>query len=535
MPRAKRKLYSWDKEDEDVVEEDTAPAPSTVPEKLVAKRQKKFATKIHAPWWSERTQVLSNNFGYNVKDKKDTNISWLTKVLHTGYENEDCLTASSCSCNKEKAVQTTTKRSKKVLQDNEMIVTRKIRIHPTTGQKKLFQRWFGITRFVYNEALRLVEEEKMHPSWKPLKMYLLNKEENKNASKYPWLFDKDLCPYDAKVSAVHELCSAIATTKESLKAKKKNPNKFEMKKRSKKDLHQSVHIDVNGGRPSVTWDKQGFKFWSRTGIGIVKPYRKRELKRLQGNGALHKATIKYETPNRYYLLIPIVTKKKTRTQEQVTSVIAFDPGVRTFQTGYTSQGSFVEYGKENINKIFCLGKQIDKLLSKIAKHTKQKYCDKREKQKYKNKRRMWRKKIGELRYRIQNLKRDMHWKVAKEIVQQHDHILISRFQVSEMVKKMDRKINLDTVKKMLHWSHFEFRQRLKHKAKEWNSTVHEVGEHYTSKTCGKCGKIHWKLGGSKHFLCPHCAFSIDRDFNGARNIFLMNIENHLKVRDPALL
>ncbi|MEA5592961.1 zinc ribbon domain-containing protein [Rivularia sp. UHCC 0363] len=36
----------------------------------------------------------------------------------------------------------------------------------------------------------------------------------------------------------------------------------------------------------------------------------------------------------------------------------------------------------------------------------------------------------------------------------------------------------------------------------------------------KCGHIHKKLGGSKHFKCPKCGYEIDRDFNGAVGIFL---------------
>jgi transposase len=85
---------------------------------------------------------------------------------------------------------------------------------------------------------------------------------------------------------------------------------------------------------------------------------------------------------------------------------------------------------------------------------------------------------------------------------------------------------------MLNWSHFEFRQRLRHKANEFGSLVHEVSEHYMSKLCGKCGGIDWKLGRSKTFTCPYCHFSIDRDFTGARNISLVNIENHFKVINP---
>ena len=80
---------------------------------------------------------------------------------------------------------------------------------------------------------------------------------------------------------------------------------------------------------------------------------------------------------------------------------------------------------------------------------------------------------------------------------------------------------------MLNWSHFEFRKKLKIKAEEFNCFIHEVSEHYTSKTCDNCGSIDWKLGGKKQFKCSKCKFSIDRDFNGARNIFLMNAKGHI--------
>jgi len=97
----------------------------------------------------------------------------------------------------------------------------------------------------------------------------------------------------------------------------------------------------------------------------------------------------------------------------------------------------------------------------------------------------------------------MHWKISRDIVQEHKHILMSRFQVSNMSKRTNRKMNSETVRKMLQWSQFEFRQRLKHKAEELGSVVHEKGEHYSSKGCGNCGRIYWRLGGAKTFHCPY--------------------------------
>jgi putative transposase len=160
------------------------------------------------------------------------------------------------------------------------------------------------------------------------------------------------------------------------------------------------------------------------------------------------------------------------------------------------------------------------------------YSSEHERIKYKNQRRPWRKQASKLRHRVQNLKRDMHWKIARDIVQENKDILISRFQLFDMAKRISRKINSETVRKMLNWGYFESRQSLRHKANEFGAVVHEVAEHYSSKSCGKCGRVNWKLGGSKTLTCPYCFFTIERDFNGARNILLMNIENHFRVTNP---
>ena len=66
--------------------------------------------------------------------------------------------------------------------------------------------------------------------------------------------------------------------------------------------------------------------------------------------------------------------------------------------------------------------------------------------------------------------------------------------------------------------------------------VHEVKEHYTSMCCGGCGVLHRKLGGNRQFNCPTCGFKTKRDFNGARDIFMMNVEECvgrvIPVKDP---
>ncbi|MEG4484605.1 hypothetical protein [Microcoleus sp. D2_18a_B4] len=46
-------------------------------------------------------------------------------------------------------------------------------------------------------------------------------------------------------------------------------------------------------------------------------------------------------------------------------VIALDPGVRTFLTGFDGSG-FIEIGKNDIGRIYRLARHLDKLMSRIG-------------------------------------------------------------------------------------------------------------------------------------------------------------------------
>jgi putative transposase len=99
-------------------------------------------------------------------------------------------------------------------------------------------------------------------------------------------------------------------------------------------------------------------------------------------------------------------------------------------------------------------------------------------------------------------------------------IFLPKFETSQMVCKAKRKINKKSARAMMTLSHYQFKQTLNHQATKYGSSVVDVAEEYTSKTCSKCGHIHQKLGGCKKYVCPSCGHSIPRDVNGAINIML---------------
>ena len=98
----------------------------------------------------------------------------------------------------------------------------------------------------------------------------------------------------------------------------------------------------------------------------------------------------------------------------------------------------------------------DKIQSCIDKNKSNNKMSKEKKRKLKKKRYKLKKKYQKYQNRIQGLKEAFHKSVAKDLCDNNDDILISSFPVKGMIKKWERKIHSTTVRKMLHWSHFQF-------------------------------------------------------------------------------
>jgi putative transposase len=209
-------------------------------------------------------------------------------------------------------------------------------------------------------------------------------------------------------------------------------------------------------------------------------------------------------------------------------------------TGYDPAGSIVEWGKSDMSRIARLLYAADRLQSRWSQPD------------LRAKKRKGLKKAGaRLRQKVlathltlilfcstasrfgqvRDLISDCHRRLVKYLCESYDFILLPSFETSQMVNtrgSRKRKINSDTVRKMLTWRHYDFKQRLLNKAREYPWVrIKIVTEEYTSKTCTGCGWINDKLGGNKMYKCKSCGTALDRDFNGARNIFLKNERDHI--------
>jgi transposase len=206
-------------------------------------------------------------------------------------------------------------------------------------------------------------------------------------------------------------------------------------------------------------------------------------------------------------------------------VVATDPGIKAFQTWYSpTTGQYGELlsGTDAEMKKRCL--RLDVLQSRVARREgrrgKPHSGGRTAKQRGRTTRRL-RTKLSKERRRLHNWMRAAHYDSANFMLERFDVIIQPELRVSELAKKTDRKLGSSTVRKMLTWSHYAFRQRLK------SASIRYAGRHViesqepgTSKTCTNCGYWHADLTLSdRTFVCPRCHIEVDRDVAGARNNF----------------
>jgi transposase len=102
------------------------------------------------------------------------------------------------------------------------------------------------------------------------------------------------------------------------------------------------------------------------------------------------------------------------------------------------------------------------------------------------------KKIDSWFIRIKNLIDEVHKKVAKWLTTEDRVIFLPTFESSLMVAKSGkkkRKLNSKTVRKMLNWAPYRFKQTLKFHALKRGATVIDVTEEYNSKMWSYSSKI----------------------------------------------
>ena len=207
---------------------------------------------------------------------------------------------------------------------------------------------------------------------------------------------------------------------------------------------------------------------------------------------------------KWWMAVPY-KEKLIAGENQAAKIVALDPGVRSFIAFYSPDYSG-HLGKGDFSRIQRLCVYLDDLVSR------------RDLEKNKQRRRSLTKASRRMRAKIKHLITELHHKTAKFLTDNFDVILLPTFETKQMVSKAGRKLRKKTVRSMLTFSHYLFKQFLKWKAFQTGKTVIDCNEAYTSKTHPETGEIK-NIGGAKTIKLLNGSRA-DRDIIGARNILL---------------
>lgn len=322
------------------------------------------------------------------------------------------------------------------------------------------------------------------------------------------LWQKDI-PSDTRQLAIYEAVKAFKTSVASKKS-----FKLQYKKRNVK---QSFWVD-------------GRALKNKDGIHIFVTRLKKESK-LNVNGYTTSDTTFTNTRiindrGTWYMLHTYKRPKEVFDKPRY-NIISLDPGIRTFQTGYSPDGLTIKFGEKQIEQIKKIHKRID-LLKSARTNIKHGYpfkskSNKPEPIKIGQCRRNMKAKQAKLEKKVYDVTSNLHNQVSAYLTNNFDHVLLPEFGTSEMVKQ--NKLQPCTKRIMNSLSFYRFKQKLLEQCHRKNRHLHIVSEAFTTKTCGSCGTLN-DIGSDKIYKCTRCEYTLDRDIHGSRNIlvrFLTNI------------
>lgn len=360
------------------------------------------------------------------------------------------------------------------------IKRRRIRIYPTSEQRTILRRWFGVQRLVYNQAIQHYKDKEFDVrNWMKLYDYI--------SSELDMDYVKEV-PYQIKKIAVKD---AYTSWSSNCKKAKKSGTPFSLKFKSKKDKVQSCYIPKNAiSTLGIYYTKSGIMKFSETDWFANSEISDSRL--LCDHG-------------RWFVSIPkkISTQQTSETQG---GAVAVDPGIRNFGTYFSTDGRFGLVGQRAFERILKLNLRIDKMRSIIATTEDKMY-------KFR-----LRRAIDRMYHKIRDLVDELHWKFMNFLTKEFSVVIFPPFNVSEMNKVSNRKIRKVVVRSMMALRFYEFKERLKNKCKERHVLFIEQNEAWTSKTNSFSGEVMANLGSRVSF--NYQGLRINRDVNGSRNILL---------------
>lgn len=412
------------------------------------------------------------------------------------------------------------------------------RIYPTADQRQCLSQCFGASRYVWNWALQLIKDNFNHTemirySWggdpatsneedaltmkfhgcKDTSLELFNIDATKcsllltpaarrKAGRLPCGLQhepglKDVQPWlhDVPDKILRYSLRNLGTAfKNFFKADKNGARRGYPKHKTRRD-HQSIQFQGENVRLDT-----------RTGLVSVPGLKNVEVRLHRSiDGKIGTTTISKTKSGKYYVSFQVddgrdlpLTKPVSRDR-----VIGIDVGLASYIS--TSEGDKID-GLQPLREAEQRLAVLQRRLSRKQKGSKNQ-----------DKARL---KVSRMHEKIANQRSDFQHKLSRELVDNHDAIVLESLNIKGMVRNHHLAKSISDA----GWS--EFMRQIKYKADWAGKTVVEIGQwEPSSKTCHSCGHKLDKLTlDVREWACPKCGTAHDRDINAAINIKAMGMD-----------
>jgi transposase len=408
----------------------------------------------------------------------------------------------------------------------------------------VMKQYCGATRYFYNQALGVSKKAKK-PDGSPDYSTAYNsnylRKELVTKSRHAWEF---YIPSIIKQEAVNDLAKNRKVALTLLKAG--HIKKFDLSFKTKKNNKDYFRLRKDFLKFIVVDGKLGIQVYPKKTVNLIMKNtgctrdRAKELSiiktGIQVNGDPPKATsdstVCYNrNTGLFYLFTPVDCYKPRESEKRLVDfgnkqrrrAVGIDPGVRSFITTFDECGDTIQI--DPLDTILIKSeKRIRNIQRRISELKKKKSKWKERDKDRLEILRLCRQKAF-IETKTKNRVKDMHFKLGCWLCRTYSTIFLPSFGTKKMVSG-DSILRKRTKARMLTLSHYRFRQILILKAKEFGTTLHIIGEEYTTKGCSLCGCLNDNVGGSRTYKCidPTCGYCSDRDVNGARNILIKGLK-----------
>ena len=369
----------------------------------------------------------------------------------------------------------------------------KLRIYPTDSQRKLIEKTFGSTRYIYNNFLT-ERKSKYEESKTKISVYEQLKELTNIKKEKEWLREIDSCALRACVynldDAFQKFFKGNGYPKFRAKGVYESFRTNNTLNTYKNKKYESIRIDFK--KRIITLPK----------LKEVKFRGYRTTKEIIGK---IKSAIISKDANKYFVSV-LVEVPFIKYSLKPTSIVGLDLGIKDFIV--TSNGEKLK-NEVKINEKRLKG--LQKWLSRCKAGSKNRYKVKL--------------KIQRLYLKIRNARKHMIYKLANKILKENDIVAVETLDVKSMyqVHKIAKHLKNLPIR--------EFIRVLKYKSNWLGKKVIEINKYYpSSQSCNRCGFKNEEVKNLsvRKWICPECGLIHDRDINASVNIMFEGLKIYMK-------